>query len=103
MGCQHDAGITAAEYFCVNPDRRRRVYNTPIGMYSRCAGFPRWRFSYLSKHPMLVQLQHETILAAQDMKFGVLVTRRHSLRPRRNCNVVHDSHLFLFFYKSGKS
>jgi inositol oxygenase len=38
VGCQHSANITAAEYFCVNPDRRRRMYNTPTGMYARNCG-----------------------------------------------------------------
>lgn len=38
VGCQHSANITAAEYFCVNPDRRRRMYNTPTGMYAPGCG-----------------------------------------------------------------
>lgn len=38
VGCQHSQGITASEFFCVNPDRRRRMYNTPTGMYARGCG-----------------------------------------------------------------
>ena len=35
VGCAHSPLIACPSGFSVNPDRRRRVYNTPTGMYKQ--------------------------------------------------------------------
>ncbi len=37
VGCAHSPLIACPQGFSVNPDRRRRMYNTPVGMYKKCA------------------------------------------------------------------
>ena len=37
VGCAHSPLIACPQGFSVNPDRRRRLYNTPVGMYKKCA------------------------------------------------------------------
>lgn len=34
VGCAFSPDIAAAEAFCNNPDRRRRIYTTPCGIYT---------------------------------------------------------------------
>ena len=36
VGCAHSPLIACPQGFSVNPDRRRRMYNTPVGMYKKC-------------------------------------------------------------------
>ena len=33
VGCRFSAEVVCAQFFSVNPDRRRRLYSTPAGMY----------------------------------------------------------------------
>ncbi len=33
VGCRFSPEIACAQFFSVNPDRRRRLYSTPAGMY----------------------------------------------------------------------
>jgi len=38
LGCRFDSHIQGAQFFLANPDRRRRVYNTPTGIYTPHCG-----------------------------------------------------------------
>ena len=39
MGCRHHPSIVCAQFFSVNPDRRRRLFNSsPGGMYAPGCG-----------------------------------------------------------------
>jgi inositol oxygenase len=33
LGCRFDSSIEGAQFFTANPDRRRRLYTTPLGIY----------------------------------------------------------------------
>lgn len=38
LGCRFAPSIASSQFFSVNPDRRRRLYNTPAGMYEPHCG-----------------------------------------------------------------
>lgn len=38
MGCCFHPSIVCSAFFSVNPDRRRRIYNTPTGIYREGCG-----------------------------------------------------------------
>ena len=61
VGCRFSAEVVCAQFFSVNPDRRRRLYSTPAGMYRPGCGlagtYMSWSAAeYLYMVRMLVQL-----------------------------------------------
>eukprot|EP00798_Chlamydomonas_sp_ICE-L_P014293 gene14293-20270_t len=38
VGCRFDPGIQGAQFFTANPDRRRKQYNSPVGIYQPHCG-----------------------------------------------------------------
>lgn len=63
LGCRFATQIMAYQYFSSNPDRRRRVYNTPLGIYSPGIGLENVYMSWgASEYLYLVLLLNQTRL-----------------------------------------
>jgi inositol oxygenase len=71
-----------AQYFSANPDRRRRLYNTPLGMYSPGCGlanvYMSWgapEYLYLVLELNRVPLPAEAMFIIRNHKFAALTRR----------------------------
>lgn len=63
LGCRFSTDIQGAQHFTANPDRRRRIYNSPLGIYSPQCGlesvFMSWQ---ANEYLFLLLLLNETKL-----------------------------------------
>lgn len=46
LGCRFDPSLQGTQFFSVNPDRRRRLYSTPLGIYQPGCGLHNVYFSW---------------------------------------------------------
>ena len=58
VGCSFNPAIACSQFFSVNPDRRRRIYNTPTGVYKPHCGLAAVHMSWsASEYLYMVSLQ----------------------------------------------
>ena len=63
LGCRFDTNIGGAQHFTANPDKRRRIYNTPLGIYSPQCGLENVFFSWnANEYLYLLLMLNETLL-----------------------------------------
>eukprot|EP00798_Chlamydomonas_sp_ICE-L_P001685 gene1685-33081_t len=79
VGCRFDTHIQGAQFFTANPDRRRKQYNTPAGIYQAHCGlknvFMSWsaaEYSYLMLLLNNTQLPEEALFMIRHQKFWSL-------------------------------
>lgn len=79
VGCRFSPAIMGAQYFSANPDRRRRLYNTPLGVYSPGCGlanvYMSWgapEYLYLVLELNRVALPAEAMFVIRNHKFAAL-------------------------------
>ncbi|KAK9811675.1 hypothetical protein WJX72_008154 [[Myrmecia] bisecta] len=79
VGCRFSPNIACSQFFSVNPDRRRRLYNTPTGMYQAGCGlqsvYMSWSASeYLYMVLLLnrTELPPEALFLIRHQKFAAL-------------------------------
>merc|ERR1711904_558315 len=46
VGCKFSEDISYSQYFCSNPDRRKKLFNHPLGVYKEGCGLDRLRMSW---------------------------------------------------------
>ncbi|EIE21644.1 DUF706-domain-containing protein [Coccomyxa subellipsoidea C-169] len=82
VGCRFHPSIVCSAFFSVNPDRRRRIYNTPTGIYREGCGLAAVHMSWsASEYLYMVLLLNKTNLPAEAL-FLIRHQRFHSLnRP----------------------
>lgn len=56
LGCRFSEAIAGHQFFSVCPDRRRRIYNTPLGIYSPGCGLENVYFTWSSAEYMFTML-----------------------------------------------
>lgn len=68
LGCRFASQISSSQFFSVNPDRRRRLYNTPCGMYQARCGLQNVYMSWGGpEYLYLVLLLNQTTLPPEAM------------------------------------
>jgi len=79
VGCRFDSRVSGSQFFTVNPDRRRRLLNTPLGIYKPRCGlqhvFMSWgapEFLYLVLSLNLTRLPQEALFLLRNQKFLTL-------------------------------
>ena len=59
VGCRFHPAIACSQFFSVNPDRRRRIYSTPTGVYKPNCGLAAVHMSWsASEYLYMVRLHH---------------------------------------------
>lgn len=63
VGCQFSSSIPCSQFFSVNPDRRRRLYNSTTGMYKPGCGLSNVSMSWTAyEYLYLVLVKNKTAL-----------------------------------------
>ncbi|BDA44886.1 probable inositol oxygenase 1 at C-terminar half [Coccomyxa sp. Obi] len=79
VGCRFHPSIACSAFFSVNPDRRRRIYNTPTGIYREGCGLAAVHMSWsASEYLYMVLLLNKTRLPAEAL-FLIRHQRFHAL------------------------
>ena len=61
LGCRFDSNIQGGQFFTANPDRRRRMYQTPLGIYQQGCGMQNVFMSWsASEYLYLMLLLNDT-------------------------------------------
>jgi len=90
LGCRFAPQIAHSEYFSANPDRRRRAFTTPLGIYQQGCGlknvFMSWgapEYLYMMLVLNQVNLPEEALFIIRFQKFYSLPSGayRHMLSP----------------------
>lgn len=85
VGCKFSEDISFSQYFCSNPDRRKRVFNRPLGCYRKGCGLGSVKMSWGPSeylHTVLTllngtRLDQRTLFLIRHQKFYSLETSRH--------------------------
>lgn len=63
VGCRFHPSIVCSPFFSVNPDRRRRIYNTPTGIYREGCGLAAVHMSWSAcEYLYMVRSPHTSLL-----------------------------------------
>ncbi len=58
VGCRFHPSIVCSAFFSVNPDRRRRIYNTPTGIYREGCGLAAVHMSWSASEYLYMVRPH---------------------------------------------
>lgn len=87
VGCRFDSAISGSQFFSINPDRRKRMYNSVLGMYSAGCGLHNVYMSWsASEYLYMVLLLNETKLPSEAL--FLLRYQRFASLTRPNCSYL---------------
>ncbi|GLI70033.1 hypothetical protein VaNZ11_014770 [Volvox africanus] len=85
LGCRFSPHILGSQYFTANPDRRRRLYNTPTGLYDSGCGLLNVVMSWSSQEYLYLVLMLNRVPLPQDALWILRHAKFLSLTRPHSC------------------
>ncbi|GFR39908.1 hypothetical protein Agub_g413 [Astrephomene gubernaculifera] len=85
LGCRFSPHILGAQYFTANPDRRRRLYNTPTGMYGPGCGLSGVTMSWCGSEYLHLVLRLNQVALPEDAMWVLRHSKFLTLTRPQSC------------------